>query len=211
MHDSRKTHGIAMIGTGMVARTHLSAIRDADVPCAWSACCRGIRTARAGFAAEAAETWATEVGLFDDGRDLPTDDRVDIALILTPPDARRSLIAPLAQAGKRSSGKTRGPNTCGGRRGRHALRGGGRAAGRRVSAPHAGGVAVAALALVGSGRLGALGLAEISVPWWREQAYYDEPGRGTYARDGGGVLISQAIHTIDLALTLTGPVASVRR
>jgi predicted dehydrogenase len=49
------------------------------------------------------------------------------------------------------------------------------------------------------------------VPWWREQAYYDEPGRGTYARDGGGVLISQAIHTIDLALTLTGPVASVHR
>jgi hypothetical protein len=68
----------------------------------------------------------------------------------------------------------------------------------------------AAHALVQGGSLGALGLAEISVPWWREQAYYDEPGRGTYARDGGGVLISQAIHTIDLALTLTGPVASVQ-
>lgn len=48
------------------------------------------------------------------------------------------------------------------------------------------------------------------MPWWRAQSYYDEPGRGTLARDGGGVLISQAIHTIDLALSLTGPVARVQ-
>jgi predicted dehydrogenase len=47
------------------------------------------------------------------------------------------------------------------------------------------------------------------VPWWRDQSYYDAPGRGTYARDGGGVLISQAIHTLDLMLSLTGPVADV--
>jgi predicted dehydrogenase len=68
-----------------------------------------------------------------------------------------------------------------------------------------------AAAELGRGRcLGALGYAEIAVPWWREQSYYDEPGRGTYARDGGGVLISQAIHTIDLALSLTGPVAEVQ-
>ena len=64
--------------------------------------------------------------------------------------------------------------------------------------------------LVAGGSLGALGLVEIAVPWWRDQGYYDEPGRGTYARDGGGVLISQAIHTIDLALSLAGPVARTR-
>ena len=57
--------------------------------------------------------------------------------------------------------------------------------------------------------LGPLVAVETNVPWWRPQAYYDEPGRGTYARDGGGVLISQAIHTLDLMLTLTGPVSDV--
>lgn len=57
---------------------------------------------------------------------------------------------------------------------------------------------------------GPLHAVEISVPWWREQAYYDEPGRGTYARDGGGVLISQAIHTLDLALQFTGLPATVQ-
>lgn len=56
---------------------------------------------------------------------------------------------------------------------------------------------------------GPLHLVEISVPWWRGQGYYDEPGRGSLARDGGGVLISQAIHTLDLALQFTGPVRAV--
>lgn len=57
--------------------------------------------------------------------------------------------------------------------------------------------------------LGPLMAVEINVPWWRPQSYYDEPGRGTYQRDGGGVLISQAIHTMDLMLSLTGPVTEV--
>ncbi len=38
----------------------------------------------------------------------------------------------------------------------------------------------------------------LRVPWWRPQSYYDEGGRGTFARDGGGVLLSQAIHALDL-------------
>lgn len=46
--------------------------------------------------------------------------------------------------------------------------------------------------------LGKVQAAAMSVPWWRPQSYYDEPGRGTRARDGGGLLITQAIHTLDL-------------
>ena len=57
--------------------------------------------------------------------------------------------------------------------------------------------------------LGRLHAVECHVPWWRPQAYYNELGRGTYARDGGGVMISQAIHIMDLMLSLTGPVAEV--
>lgn len=57
--------------------------------------------------------------------------------------------------------------------------------------------------------LGNIYTAEVTVPWWREQSYYDEPGRGTLARDGGGVLMSQAIHTLDLLLSFIGSVESV--
>src|SRR5205823_2884135 len=42
------------------------------------------------------------------------------------------------------------------------------------------------------------------------QGYYDAEGRGTKARDGGGVLITQGIHTLDLMLSLAGSIAEVR-
>jgi UDP-N-acetyl-2-amino-2-deoxyglucuronate dehydrogenase len=58
--------------------------------------------------------------------------------------------------------------------------------------------------LVHSGALGPLVSAAAFARWWRPQSYYDEPGRGTLARDGGGVLITQAIHTLDLFISLTG-------
>ncbi len=58
--------------------------------------------------------------------------------------------------------------------------------------------------LLQAGELGKIQAASMSVPWWRPQAYFDEPGRGTLWRDGGGVLITQAIHTIDLFRSLVG-------
>ena len=63
--------------------------------------------------------------------------------------------------------------------------------------------------LVQSGALGRIAIANVYVPWWRPQSYYDVPGRGTLARDGGGVLITQAIHTLDLFLSLIDGVSEV--
>ena len=57
--------------------------------------------------------------------------------------------------------------------------------------------------------LGEVAVASVHVPWWRPQTYYDEPGRGTLERDGGGVLITQAIHTLDLFLSLTPRMSEV--
>jgi predicted dehydrogenase len=58
--------------------------------------------------------------------------------------------------------------------------------------------------LLAGGQLGAVEAASLSVPWWRPQSYYDAAGRGTLARDGGGVLLSQAIHAVDLFRSLLG-------
>lgn len=63
--------------------------------------------------------------------------------------------------------------------------------------------------LVKTGGLGTIAGASASIRWWRPQSYYDEPGRGTYARDGGGVLMTQAIHTLDLFVSVVGEVAEV--
>jgi UDP-N-acetyl-2-amino-2-deoxyglucuronate dehydrogenase len=59
-------------------------------------------------------------------------------------------------------------------------------------------------------RLGKLVSASAAIPNWRPQSYYDQPGRGTKARDGGGVLLTQAIHTLDLFLSYTGEPAEVK-
>jgi UDP-N-acetyl-2-amino-2-deoxyglucuronate dehydrogenase len=52
--------------------------------------------------------------------------------------------------------------------------------------------------------LGRIVSASAAIPNWRPQSYYDQPERGTRARDGGGVLLTQAIHTLDLFLSFTG-------
>ncbi len=59
-------------------------------------------------------------------------------------------------------------------------------------------------------RLGRIVSASAAIPNWRPQSYYDQPGRGTRARDGGGVLLTQGIHTLDLFLSLAGEVAEVK-
>lgn len=60
-----------------------------------------------------------------------------------------------------------------------------------------------------SGSLGAIVGCSTVIRLWRPQSYYDEPGRGSFARDGGGVLMSQGIHTLDLMLSLAGPITEV--
>ena len=58
--------------------------------------------------------------------------------------------------------------------------------------------------ILASGRLGEIVGASVYVHIWRPQGYYDEPGRGVKARDGGGVLLTQGIHLIDLFVSLAG-------
>src|SRR5947209_10667899 len=65
-------------------------------------------------------------------------------------------------------------------------------------------------AAVDAGRFGRLTLGETTCKWWRPQSYYDEGGwKGTEALDGGGALMNQAIHNVDLLLWMMGAVTHV--
>ncbi|MBE6367302.1 MAG: Gfo/Idh/MocA family oxidoreductase [Lentisphaerae bacterium] len=59
-------------------------------------------------------------------------------------------------------------------------------------------------------RFGKIVLASAQCKWFRDQKYYDSATwRGTWALDGGGALMNQSIHTIDLLLYLNGDVEEV--
>lgn len=63
---------------------------------------------------------------------------------------------------------------------------------------------------IDSGKIGKLFLGTFAVKWYRTQEYYDNGGwRGTWDMDGGGSLMNQAIHTVDLMQWLMGDVESL--
>lgn len=64
---------------------------------------------------------------------------------------------------------------------------------------------VAVADAVAKGRFGRLTSAIASVAWWRGQNYYDSGDwRGTWSMDGGGALMNQGVHTVDLLLWFMG-------
>lgn len=137
------------------------------------------------------------------------DDTVEGALVLTPPNTHLPITEKLAAAGKHVLLEK--PLDVTTERG-EALVAACRAAGVKLGVvlQHRFRPAGMKLAeVLQSGALGSIVGCSTVVRLWRPQAYYDEPGRGTFARDGGGVLLSQGIHTLDLMLSLAGPIAEV--
>ena len=60
-----------------------------------------------------------------------------------------------------------------------------------------------------AGRLGRLLQCDAYVKWFRNDAYYARPGKGTWSVEGGGALMNQGIHQVDLLQWLAGPVLEV--
>ncbi len=60
-----------------------------------------------------------------------------------------------------------------------------------------------------SGRLGVITYAGIYVPWWRTDEYYKDSWHGTWKLDGGGALMNQSIHMVDMLCDVMPPIESV--
>ncbi|HVT95689.1 MAG TPA: Gfo/Idh/MocA family oxidoreductase [Bryobacteraceae bacterium] len=60
-----------------------------------------------------------------------------------------------------------------------------------------------------AGRLGKILQADAYVKWYRSDEYYSRPIKGSWKTEGGGALINQAIHQVDVLLWLVGPAVEV--
>ncbi|WP_035267280.1 Gfo/Idh/MocA family protein [Ahrensia sp. 13_GOM-1096m] len=199
-----------IIGGGMVAKTHLLALADLAGKVDVAGVLTRSKDSAQKFADSAQKVLGYKVQAYESVAEICSDASIDFAIVLTPPNAREEIIGELAQAGKhilmekpveRTSAAAAGlvdlcesQNVTFGIVFQHRVR----ESSTKLKT------------LMDANALGALHIVEARIPWWREQSYYDEPGRGTYARDGGGVLISQAIHALDLMLSLTGKAKSVQ-
>lgn len=140
---------------------------------------------------------------------IADDADISAVLLLTPPNAREEFVAQLCEKGKHILMEKPLERTAEAAQGiaNHCQQAGIRAGVMFQNRFRDGALHLAKR--IAAGALGNLHAVQVNVPWWRDQAYYDEPMRGTYERDGGGVLISQAIHTLDLVYSLAGPVQEV--
>ncbi|MBN2578886.1 MAG: Gfo/Idh/MocA family oxidoreductase [Pirellulales bacterium] len=198
------TLGFGVIGCGMISHFHARAVRDV----------RGARLI-GGFDAvpAAAEKFADAFGVkaytrLDDLLDNPA---VNVVTIGTPSGAHRDTAVAAARAGKHVIVEKPLEITL-------------RRCDEIIAACKKAGVVLSTIfpsrfhdsgrqmkKAVTEGRFGRLTLGDAIVKWYRTQAYYDGGAwRGTWALDGGGALMNQAIHSVDLLLWLMGPAVEVQ-
>ena len=201
---------IALIGLGMVADAYARAVAASGGAVSLAAVHSRDAGARAAFADRVEALTGSRPATPGRVEEIAADPDIDAVVLATPPSVRLEPVRLLAAAGKALLvEKPLGRDAAEARRVVDACAEAGVALG--VMLQHRARPASRALkARLDAGELGAPALVRIDVPWWREQGYYDEPGRGTRARDGGGVMITQAIHAMDLALWLAGPVRSAQ-
>lgn len=197
------TTGFGIIGTGMIAHFHAQAIR-AMSGCRVAACFNQNPEKARSFAAEYGCRPCVSLD------ELLADPDVQIVTICTPSGAHREPAVAAALAGRHvvvekpleitlercddiiRACEQSGVKLC-------------TIFPSRFSAAN-----VALKQAIDSGRFGRITLGDTYVKWWRTQEYYDGGGwRGTWALDGGGAFMNQAIHNVDLLSWLMGDVAEV--
>jgi UDP-N-acetyl-2-amino-2-deoxyglucuronate dehydrogenase len=195
---------IALVGLGMAHKPHVQSFRDLADRVEVAACYAPSAERRAAFGQANPDLPVT------DSLERVLEDRsIEAVVLLTPPTTHRDLVRRCAQAGKHVLLEK--PVEVSAARAREAVEAMD-AAGRRfgVVLQHRFRKASRRLAaLVAGGGMGPLMSGSAAIRWWRPPEYFAQPGRGMKARDGGGVLLTQAIHSLDLFQSLTGPVARV--
>jgi len=199
-------HGFGIIGCGMIAEYHTKAINE--IPNARVVAAFSRNPANGKKIADLAE--GGEVAVYDDLEKMLQHAGLDVVCVCTPSGAHQEPAVQAAQAGKHVVVEKPLEITlprC------DAI----------ISACESAGVGLCTIfpsrfstanvqlkQAIDTRRFGRLTLGDTYVKWWRTQEYYDSGGwRGTWKLDGGGALMNQSIHNVDLLYWLMGEVESV--
>jgi len=198
-----KKYRFGIIGCGMISEFHSAAIRE--IPNAELVAVTDVREDAAKRVGEANQcAWYTDLKQFLAHKDL------DIVTICTPSGLHLDGAAPAIEAGKHVIVEKPLEVTL-------------KRCDKIIEAADKKGVKVATIfpsrwsecnqilkQAVDSQWFGRLTLGDTYVKWWRTQQYYDSGGwRGTWKMDGGGALMNQSIHNVDLLQWFMGDVESV--
>lgn len=199
-----RPHNIAIVGAGSIARIHARAIAELPGARLHAVCNHRLEGAR-----RLAVEW--QVPAFDSLAEMLADPALDWVTVCTPSGAHYGPVMAALAAGKQVICEKPLEVTTA-------------RVDRMIAAAEAAGKCLASVLnrrftpamtvfkrAVDAGRLGRITSASCQIKWFRDQAYYDSASwRGTWALDGGGALMNQAIHTIDQLLLLAGPVREVQ-
>lgn len=195
--------GFGIVGCGMIARWHANAIKN--IPGAQLA---GVTDTGAEYRKAFAEEYGVKA--FESAEELFKSPEVDVVCICTPSGLHAPLAIQAAHAGKHIIIEKPMAITI-------------KEADDIIHAVEANKVKMAVISqlrfspavvkikeAVDSGALGKLVCGDIYMKFYRSQEYYDMSGwRGTWKMDGGGALMNQGIHGVDLLQYIMGPVKSV--
>jgi predicted dehydrogenase len=190
--------GFAIVGTGMIAEVHAQAIKDtpeARLEAVWTRSAEKRQEFAARFGCRAADSLEA----------LVADPEVRAVTVATPSGAHAEVAVPFLEAGKAVlCEKPLEVSLAAVDRILDAeRRGGGTLAG--VFQMRLGRGARLLKDAVESGRFGRLTLCSAYIKWWRSPEYYStSPWKGTRKLDGGGALINQGIHAVDLLQWIAG-------
>ena len=198
------THRFGIVGCGVIGPFHADAIKEA----------KGELVAVCDIVKERADKMAAENGCkaYYDYAEMLKDDSIEIIEVCTPSGMHAQMGIQAAEAGKHVTvEKPIDINL--------------NAADALIAACKKANVklqvisqkrfdtgAIAIKDAIESGRFGKLLFCDTDVKWYRTQGYYEEGDawRGTLAMDGGGALINQSVHNIDLYRWFGGPIDSIQ-
>ncbi len=195
--------GFGIVGCGMIAHFHARAV--GDIRGASVVACYDTMPAAADRFAQAESCTA-----YHDLKAMMADPRVDVVTICTPSGAHMEPAVAAAKAGKHVIVEKPLEITLS-------------RCDRIIEACEKTGVVLSTIfpsrfhessqllkKAVDQGRFGRLTMGDAYVKWYRTQQYYDSGAwRGTWKLDGGGALMNQAIHSVDLLAWLMGPVEDI--